>query len=248
VGDLKDRRARKKAQTREQILRVAQALFAERGFEAVTISDIANDADVAVQTVFNHFATKEELFFAGRADWVDGAAAAVRARPQGVAPLTALHEHLLGTVRCYLRSLADPEMRIMIATLDASPALIAHERELHHEAVRRLSAALIEACPEGDSAVTGAPPSATLRTSASLTAALWLAAVRALLVEQRAELTEAVGAVEMSLAVEHLAEQVLGSLAANPTILQCCPAVEVTPGQVTPGQVTGWPTAARRAV
>jgi hypothetical protein len=172
----------------------------------------------------------------------------VRSRPQGVAPLTALREHLLETVRCYLRALADPEMRIMIATLDASPALIAHERELHHEAVRRLSAALIEACPEGNSAVTGAPPSAILRTSASLTAALWLAAVRALLVEQRVELTEAVGAVEMSIAVERLAEQVFGSLAANPTILQCCPAVEATPGQATPAQVTGWPGAARRAV
>ena len=104
----------------------------------------------------------------------------------------------------------------MIATLDASPALTAYERELHHEAVRRLSDALIEACPEGNSAVTGAPPSAVLRTSASLTAALWLAAIRALLVEQRAELTEAVGAAEMSLAVEHLAEQVLGSAGGEP--------------------------------
>jgi AcrR family transcriptional regulator len=243
VGDLKDRRARKKAQTREQILRVAQALFAEHGFEAVTISDIATRADVAVQTVFNHFATKEELFFADRADWVDASAVAVRSRPAGVAPLTALREHLMQTVRCYLRALDDPGVRTMIATLDASPALTAYERELHHESVRRLSAAIIEACPEGDSAVTGAPPSATLRTSASLTAALWLAAVRALLVEQRAELTEAVGAVEMAITVERLAEQVLGQLAANPTILQCCPAVEATPAQVT-----GWPTAARRAV
>ena len=50
-------------------------MFAERGFEAVTIADVARGADVAVQTVFNHFATKEELFFDGRADWVDGAAA-----------------------------------------------------------------------------------------------------------------------------------------------------------------------------
>ncbi len=147
------------------------------------------------------------------------------------------------TVRCYLRALNDPETRTMIATLDASPALTACERELHYESVRRLSAAIIEACPEGDSAVTGAPPSATLRTSASLTAALWLAAVRAVLIEQRAELTEAVGAVEMAVTVERLAEQVLAQLAANPTILQCCPAVETAPGQVT-----GRPTSARRAV
>ena len=81
MGDLKDRRARKKAQTREQIRRVAHRMFAERGFETVTIADIAAGADVAVQTVFNHFATKEELFFADRADWVDGAAEAVRSPP-----------------------------------------------------------------------------------------------------------------------------------------------------------------------
>ena len=243
VGDLNDRRARKKAQTREHILAAARGLFAAHGFEAVTISDIANRADVAVQTVFNHFATKDELFFADRADWVGAAAIAVRNRPEGVGPLTALREHLMETVRRYLRALGEPEMRAVIATLDASPALTAYERELHHESVRLLSAALIEACPEGDSATTGAPPSVTLRTSASLTASLWLAAVRALLSEQRAELTEAVGAVEVAVTVERLAEQVLGQLEANSTILQCCPAR--TP---THTQVTGWPTEVRRAV
>ncbi|WP_167761792.1 TetR/AcrR family transcriptional regulator [Blastococcus sp. CT_GayMR19] len=243
MGDLKDRRARKKAQTREQIQRVAQRMFAERGFETVTIADIAGAADVAVQTVFNHFATKEELFFADRAEWVDGAAAAVRSRPRDVEPLTALREHFLGTVRLYLRALTEPHMQAMVATLDASPALSAYERELHHEAVRRLTAALIEACPEGNSAVTGAPPSVTLRTSAWLTASLWCAAVRALLIEQRAELTDAVGAVEAAVAVERLAEHVLGQLAENPTLLQCCPAVAPQTAEIT-----GWPAAARRAV
>ena len=75
---------------------MAHRLFAEHGFDAVTIADIAGQADVAVQTVFNHFATKEELFFDDRADWVDGAAAAVRSRPEGVAPLAALRAHLDG--------------------------------------------------------------------------------------------------------------------------------------------------------
>jgi AcrR family transcriptional regulator len=243
VGDLKDRRARKKAQTREQILRVAQALFAERGFEAVTISDIANRADVAVQTVFNHFATKEELFFADRTGWVGAAAGAVRSRPSGVAPLTALREHLMTTVHWYLGALSDPDVRAMLETLDASPALRSYERELHQESVRQLTAALIETCPEGNSAVTGAPPSVTLRTSASLTASLWLAAFRALVVDQRAELTLTAGAVEVAGAIERVAEQVLRQLEVNPWIEQCGPSVEATPVQVT-----GWPTAVRRAV
>jgi AcrR family transcriptional regulator len=243
VGDLQDRRARKKAQTRGQILRVAQDLFDQRGFEAVTISDIASGADVAVQTVFNHFATKEELFFADRSDWVGAAAVAVRSRPAGVAPLTALREHLAGSVRCYLRALEKPETRLMIETLDASPALRSYERELHHESVRRLSEALIEAFPEGNSAVTGAPPSVTLRTSASLTASLWLAAFRALVIDQRAELIAAVGAVEATTAIERCAEQVLRQLEANPWVEQCCP-----PVRVLSTQVTGWPVGARRAI
>ena len=243
MGDLNDRRARKKAQTREQIQRVAQALFAEHGFEAVTIADIANRADVAVQTVFNHFATKEELFFADRADWVDAAAAAVRNRPHDVAPLAALRAHLMQTVRWYLDALTDPQTRAMILTLEASPALVAYERELHHESVRRLSEALIEACPEGDSATTGAPPSMGLRASASLTAAIWLAAIHALIIEQRAQLTEAVGAEEAATAIVRLADQILAQFETTPSIVQCCPPVEA---QST--QVTGWPTVTRQAV
>jgi AcrR family transcriptional regulator len=240
---LKDRRARKKAQTREQIRRVAQQLFAEHGFEAVTISDIANRADVAVQTVFNHFATKEELFFADRADWVDAAAAAVRNRPRDVAPLAALRAHLMKTVRWYLDALTDPGMRAMVLTLEASPALAAYERELHHESVRRLSEALIEACPEGDSATTGAPPSVALRASASLTAAVWLAAIRALIIEQRAELTEAVGADEAAAAITRLADQVLSQFESTQSIIRCCPPVDAPPPQITV-----WPGPVRRAV
>lgn len=243
MGDLMDRRARKKAQTREQIRQTAQSLFAEHGFEAVTIADIANRADVAVQTVFNHFATKEELFFADRAEWVDAAAAAVRSRPQDVAPLAALRHHLMGTVRCYLDGLKDADMRRMVLTLEASPALIAYERELHHESVRRLSEALIEASPEGTSATTGAPPSMGLRSSAKLTAAVWLAAIHALIIEQRGELTEAVGAEEAATAIVRLADQILAQFEATQSIVRCCP-----PTDARPPQTNGWPTGVGRAV
>jgi len=58
VQEGNDRRARKKALTRTEIRDAAHLLFAERGFDAVTIADVAERADVAVQTVFNHFATK----------------------------------------------------------------------------------------------------------------------------------------------------------------------------------------------
>ena len=134
MGELKDRRARKKAQTREPIRTVAHRMFAERGFDAVTIADIAREADVAVQTVFNHFATKEELFFDGRADWVDGAARR-RPRPRrgrAAAERAARAPDWPRSPRTWT-SLSDPAHRAMIATLEASPALSAYERELHHE-------------------------------------------------------------------------------------------------------------------
>ena len=186
-----DRRARKKAQTRSLIRETAQALFAERGFEAVTIADIAAAADVAVQTVFNHFPTKEDLFFDGHTPWVDGAADSVRSRAPGTAPLEALHAHLIERVAVHARQLATRDGRVFDATLEASPALRARERELQHEATARLADALFETWTvEG-----GAPAVPTdVRTAASVTAAVWLAAVRTLIGQHRRLLAGPAGA------------------------------------------------------
>lgn len=58
------RHERRRRQTRERIAQTALALFTERGYDAVTIADIAEAADVAKQTVVNHFPMKEDLLFA----------------------------------------------------------------------------------------------------------------------------------------------------------------------------------------
>src|SRR3954469_24816594 len=52
-----------KARTRLAISDVATRMFIERGFENVTVAEIAAAAQVSVKTVFNYFATKEDLFF-----------------------------------------------------------------------------------------------------------------------------------------------------------------------------------------
>ena len=57
-------RERKKQQTREAIAAAAFDLFTERGFDGVTVAEVARRADVSEATVFNHFPTKEDLIYA----------------------------------------------------------------------------------------------------------------------------------------------------------------------------------------
>src|ERR1700749_5221319 len=54
-------RERKKLKTREGILAAAMKLFTERGFDSVTVAEVARAADVSEKTVFNYFPTKEDL-------------------------------------------------------------------------------------------------------------------------------------------------------------------------------------------
>jgi AcrR family transcriptional regulator len=184
VSETPDRRARKKAQTREHVRATAQRLFAERGFEAVTIADVAAAADVAVQTVFNHFATKEELFSSGRTPWRQGAAEAVRGRAAGTGPLAALRAHLVRRVGDYVREVGSPAHRQLVATLKASPALLAHERLLQQEAEEHLRVALLEAWERpGDRTDEFVPTDH--RLAAAVIATVWPGAIRALLLQYR---------------------------------------------------------------
>ena len=185
----------------------AQRLFAERGFDPVTIADVAAEADVAVQTVFNHFATKEDLFFDGRTPWVDGAADAVRSREPSVPPLTALKRYLV-TVIAELAGDHEEERRRFLATIDASPALRTRELQLVNEAERRLTQELLDGWADGGSC---SPDPAT---AAALTAATWLAVARVLLVGQRPLRTgrAAPAAGQPPQPVEPLVEQLLGGL------------------------------------
>ncbi|NED52040.1 helix-turn-helix transcriptional regulator, partial [Micromonospora aurantiaca] len=69
--------------TRRRIADIATGLFLMRGFDNVTIADVARTADVSVNTVFNYFKTKEDLFFDREDEMVEAAARDVRDRRPG---------------------------------------------------------------------------------------------------------------------------------------------------------------------
>src|SRR3954466_8291368 len=73
----------KKGAGREAIAAPALRLFAERGFDAVTVAEVARAADVAEKTVFNHFATKEDLVCPRGHQRLSALGEAIRARPPG---------------------------------------------------------------------------------------------------------------------------------------------------------------------
>src|SRR5438128_3317105 len=88
-------RERKKEQTRQAIAETARRLFAERGFDGVTVAEVARAADVSEGTVFNYFPTKEDLFYSGMESFEAALVEAVRDRPAGESAPAAFRRFLL---------------------------------------------------------------------------------------------------------------------------------------------------------
>jgi AcrR family transcriptional regulator len=83
-------RERKKQRTREQIIEAAMGLFAERGYHATTIADIAEAADVSPRTFFSYFPSKEAVVFHNVDRDLDSLAAALQDRLPGESAFDAL--------------------------------------------------------------------------------------------------------------------------------------------------------------
>jgi AcrR family transcriptional regulator len=135
-------RERKKRQTRSLIAETARRLFAERGFDAVTVAEVAREADVSEGTVFNYFPTKEDLFYGGMEAFEAELVEAVRQRPTGESVLAAFRRFVLDGSR----TLAAEETAEVTASaarlIGASPALQAREREIVTQASDALAAIL----------------------------------------------------------------------------------------------------------
>ncbi|HKD88365.1 MAG TPA: helix-turn-helix domain-containing protein [Streptosporangiaceae bacterium] len=88
----------KKARTRRLIADTAARLFAERGYERVAVSDVAREAEVAEQTVYNYFPTKEQLVIDREQQVQDRLRDLIRSRRAGVTPSAAIRGFVLESV------------------------------------------------------------------------------------------------------------------------------------------------------
>ncbi|MFF5294877.1 TetR/AcrR family transcriptional regulator [Paractinoplanes globisporus] len=156
-------RERKKQEVRERISGIATLLFLERGFDAVSVAEIAEAAGVSKMTVFNYFPRKEELFFDRVPQLFDMITTAVRDREPGVAATDALLALWLGLFdqRHALAGMHD-EVSTFWRVVLGSPALRARVREALEEIETLVAELFAEA---------GQP-------EPEMTAALALAAVR----------------------------------------------------------------------
>jgi AcrR family transcriptional regulator len=94
-------RERKKLETAQRIYRTAVALFAERGFDGVSVQEIADAAEVSKMTVFNYFRTKEDLVFSPMEEHFGDAARAVRERRSGESAVDAVRRQFLEMVEVH---------------------------------------------------------------------------------------------------------------------------------------------------
>jgi AcrR family transcriptional regulator len=139
-------RERKKQRTRLLIADTARRLFAERGFDAVSVAEVARAADVSEATVFNYFPTKEDLVFQGLASFEAELLAAIRERPAGEGAVEAFGRFVLRE-RGFLATRDEASARELIGIsrmIAVSPALLARERQILARYAGSLAALLAE--------------------------------------------------------------------------------------------------------
>lgn len=135
------RRERKKAATRQAIADAALELFLARGYDHVSIRDIAEEADVSTATVFKHFTGKEALVFDEEENTDARLATAVRERVAGQSVVDALREYVLAT---WLPIAAHPQRQEFNQLVDSTPALRAYAERMWTRHTATLSAAIAD--------------------------------------------------------------------------------------------------------
>jgi AcrR family transcriptional regulator len=125
-------REHKKQKTRQLIADTARRLFAEQGFDQVTVAEIARAAEVSEPTVFNYFPTKEDLVYQRMEAFQEEMLAAIRNRPTDQSLVAAFGDFIL-EVRGLLASEDEQDIKhltALVRVIAESPALLAREREV----------------------------------------------------------------------------------------------------------------------
>ena len=155
-------RERKKEQTRQRIAAVALQLFTERGFDAVTVNEIAEAAEVAKATLFAYFPTKESLALHGVGG--DDLAGIVARRPPGQSPLAALRAHYRAFAT-EQTTVVDPEALLTrVRVIFDSPALSSAANSLRYQQRQALAQVLAEEYDQTAAALNAAQIAAALLT------------------------------------------------------------------------------------
>ncbi len=122
-------RAQRKRATREELLQTASELFAQRGYDNVTVAEIAAGAGVSVKTLFQHFRSKEDLLLAELDQTHERLLNALREREPGESPVDALVAWMASEIE---NSPIDG-MERWEPTVGNSPALAALRRRLYEQ-------------------------------------------------------------------------------------------------------------------
>ncbi|MGK5532347.1 TetR/AcrR family transcriptional regulator [Streptomyces sp. URMC 129] len=136
-------RERKKIRTRQAIRGAAYRLFAEQGYDATRVDQIAEAAEVSPSTVFRYFPTKEDIVLTDEEDTV--LESALRARPAHEPPLTALREAIRTALnQAYGTPQALSEVRVRMRLVATVPAVRARLDESMAASGRVLAKALAD--------------------------------------------------------------------------------------------------------
>jgi AcrR family transcriptional regulator len=138
-------RERKKQRTREALVDAAFRLFAEKGFDATTVEEIADAVDVSSRTFFRYFASKEDVALTFQEEQYQAMLAALAARPADEPVLTALRRTAVGILgACERGELGFDHERFqcMMTLTSESPALLSGSLEHAQRKQRTLTEAV----------------------------------------------------------------------------------------------------------
>jgi len=166
-----DRRTRQRLATRQGISNAATRLFLERGFEQVTVDEIAAAAEVGRMTVFNHFPRKEDMFFDREEEALEVLRESLRQRAPGVSPIETLRllaQALVAQKSRYVEF--SGASRAFVQAIQDSETLRARTRAIRDEVAHVVASEMAQSV--------GRPPDdPDARLAAALLLATWSAAL-----------------------------------------------------------------------